>query len=171
MLLGFDWLLTTTSVLYWDLYILFAYCHIGLKTAAAGLVKLLLCWMISTSSNRQGQAKCFSPLMGQVIVQKTVSVRKRLKQVSTRKKLPNMVTSHQWNQQAEQLLRSLCCRHNTAPLRNWEFLKQRKITQTKCSKLSKCINILKWFDFNLCGDGEPMEIGNAIPLYRVSNSI
>lgn len=45
-----------------------------------------------------------------------------------------MVTSRQWNQRAQQLLRSLCCRLNTAPLRNWQFLKKRKIIQTKYSK-------------------------------------
>lgn len=45
-------------------------------------------------------------------------------------------------QRSEQLLRSLCCRLNTAPLRNWEFLKKRKIRQTICSKLRKFINIL-----------------------------
>jgi len=56
--------------------------------------------------------------MQEVIVQKTVSVRKRLKPVSTRRKLPDRVTGLQHNQQVEQLPRSLCCRLNIAPMRN-----------------------------------------------------
>lgn len=39
MLCGFDWLLTTISMLYLDVYTLFAYWNIGPKSAASGVNK------------------------------------------------------------------------------------------------------------------------------------